>query len=931
MRRRLATAALVALTGISTNVAAVGLGRIQANSGLNEPLSARIPILSAEDVDLAQMRVGLATAEQFDRADVPRPFYLTRLDFEVERNDDGEVFVTITSERPIQEPFLDFLVNVEWSQGSLLREFTVLLDPPVYAQEQASTPSAAPSTAKAAPAESGTDEIAVEDGGAAASAPGSGGTGTGTAETSTEEATYGPVKASDTLWAIAEEVRPAGANVRQTMIALLRANPEAFIDGNINRLKRGAVLRLPDGDAATRVSDAEARREVSRQMESWRQSQETAPAEAQPQQEQAAADTQTPEGDTSGESGSAQASADADADADGQLRVVAPSSSGGESATENLAQADLEANEQNVSRLQQALTAAEEDKASLESENEDLKAELEALRTELERLEGAVNVSGGGLAEGAAAAGGAQSDTGEAGASMAADEGKAGEDTTTENVTPESGAEAATDGDAVMPGDDAAPDAMEPPGTTGMGEAADTDTAGESASDPGTASPAASDAENAVTSDDAGDGATALDDQAPADQAADEAGADSSAAESQPAESPAQPQPATTGLVGMITDMLLANRLLLLGAGGLILLALMLVMVMRRRRTDSTEGEEALTTGPTTESVSADSSDQAEEERDPIAQADFFLAYGRYESAQDVLDQALGADPDNRALRVKLLEVLARQEDRSGFEAEAQVLYTQMPAEDDPQWQEVVAWGRQVAPEHPLFGGEGKPQASAPAEDTPSFDASPDVDEPTFELPGEGEESDSAATAGESGFPAEDEAFDLDFDLEPGEGETGGRGEYADTQSDDPGAPLEFEPSSADETEDERAPERPASAESSDGLDFELPEAGDDTGVDASGSKRGETQAPADELDEFDFGDLGLDFGDDSASGDASADQATGDGEEELDEVSTKLDLARAYMDMGDAEGARSLLDEVIEEGDDTQRAEAEGLLRKAG
>lgn len=142
---------------IAGDTFALGLGEIRLNSALNEPLNADIQLVSASPEDIADLKVALASAETFDRYGLYRPLYLTRLEFTVVASgrSDGNV-IRVTSEDPMTEPFVTFLVEASWSRGRLLREYTVLLDPPVFAPppvSQSAPAVTAPSRAR--PADSG--------------------------------------------------------------------------------------------------------------------------------------------------------------------------------------------------------------------------------------------------------------------------------------------------------------------------------------------------------------------------------------------------------------------------------------------------------------------------------------------------------------------------------------------------------------------------------------------------------------------------------------------------------------------------------------------------------------------------------------------------------------------------------------------------------
>ena len=242
---------------------ALGLGNITMNSALNQPLNAEIELISVERGDLTNLVVKLGSDEDFKRVGAERAFFLTKIKFEVIRRKNGTAYVQLNTTETVTEPFLDFVVEARWPRGRLLREFTVLVDPPVLSDEApapVSQPAAA--VAQAAPAASPAQTTRPAPIRARAEmAPVSRQAG---------ELTYGPVKYNDTLYEIANQMRPGGVTVNQMMIALVRENPNAFYNGNVNQLKAGYVLRVNDPAALNALSVADASAEIERQHVEWR-------------------------------------------------------------------------------------------------------------------------------------------------------------------------------------------------------------------------------------------------------------------------------------------------------------------------------------------------------------------------------------------------------------------------------------------------------------------------------------------------------------------------------------------------------------------------------------------------------------------------------------------------------------------------------------
>jgi pilus assembly protein FimV len=281
---------------------ALGLGEIHLNSSLNEPMSAEIDLIAAGPDELGALRATLAPKDAFTRYGIDRPPFLSTLTFKVGKSKDGRDVLLVRSTESIPEPFVTFLVEVNWARGRLMREYTVLLDPPVYTPgERASTaaPVAAATTAPATTAPAETPPARSRPAPAAASpaaaapdatprhtrrsagrAPGSASSASNPPSTSSApSATAEPsgavgdtyrVGQGDTLTKIARSLHAGSkAEIDQAMIAMYRSNPDAF-GGNINILRRGAILRVPGGDEIAALNQTEAIGEVRRQMDAWR-------------------------------------------------------------------------------------------------------------------------------------------------------------------------------------------------------------------------------------------------------------------------------------------------------------------------------------------------------------------------------------------------------------------------------------------------------------------------------------------------------------------------------------------------------------------------------------------------------------------------------------------------------------------------------------
>ena len=264
MSLRLNRAWLMLALLMAGNTFALGLGDIRLNSALNEPLRADIALLSATPEELEGLKVELAGADTFARYGLDRPLYLTRLQFAVVRSgrSDGNV-VRITSQTPLTEPFVTLLVEATWSSGRLLREYTVLLDPPTFAPPPtAQSSQAVQAPSRAAPADSGQIQRTPPGDTAAPATRRAEPADSGTFDTSAGGDVQ--VQRGDTLWGIAQRVRPDNRlAINQVMLAIFEANPDAFA-GNINRLTAGAELRIPSADDIFRINRGDALSEVQR-------------------------------------------------------------------------------------------------------------------------------------------------------------------------------------------------------------------------------------------------------------------------------------------------------------------------------------------------------------------------------------------------------------------------------------------------------------------------------------------------------------------------------------------------------------------------------------------------------------------------------------------------------------------------------------------
>ncbi len=261
-------------------VEAVGLGKLTVRSGLGQPFNGEIELLSVERNEEGTLSARLASTEVFQQAKIERSLAVTSLRFAVEQKVTGEWVIKLNSAQPINDPFLDLLVEVNWPSGRLLREFTVLLDPPsaVEQQQQVSavelpalkTPVAVetPSEKAVVPAlqmEQSLGEKKTTKKTPAKALP----VAKASEEAAPKSDTYGPVKPGDTLSKIATSVKPEGVSMEQMLVSLYRANQQAFSRNNMNRLKTGQILNIPENAQVNSLDHVEATQEVRAHAANW--------------------------------------------------------------------------------------------------------------------------------------------------------------------------------------------------------------------------------------------------------------------------------------------------------------------------------------------------------------------------------------------------------------------------------------------------------------------------------------------------------------------------------------------------------------------------------------------------------------------------------------------------------------------------------------
>ena len=1072
MPRFLAAACWLCAVLLPVSAGALGLGEIDLKSALNEPFVADIPLQLDDPADLNSVNVYLASVATFERYGVSRAAYLSDFRFFLSTDDSGNGIVQVRSVRAVSEPFVTLLLEVEWPAGKLLREYTVLLDPPVFDAGAVATPvqpaespavadtppDAIPEPVAAAQPEAKLEPVAptvvptvvptvapapvmpVQEPEPLPQEPQP---LAGTETTlSLAGSTYGPVTQGQTLWGLAQELRAnSSVDINQMMLALYRTNPSAFID-NINRLKEGAILRIPDSDEIGAMTRSEAFAEAKRQHDQYGASNASVAAVqlrlVPPADEVLDSSFGAAVGEVELETSATDVpESEPAASLVGQLEAEPEESS----ALVEIEDSELEALQDRLGEqdeldagFQPALAEPEEPAETSTTESQEAPAvvppapQIDVVTTAGPAGESILDQAIG-LAEEywmwAAGllvamvlligirrrlAGGVAGKDGESGVdddfagSWDDDESDAFEPKDSLDGLADDGDSFVVDEAAQATGDESVPqfgaDLEDVPGEAA---AADTPLEPEPAIDlpfepePDVLlEPAEEDLlEATVKIEPEPESELDLDMDAlleaePESEPVPEIDVLLAEPESEPeldALLAAEPESEPSDTMPDFPEAALEPTREM--PANPIAAAIPDLPVELEVPVEDVEGLlEATLSMPAPINL-----DQA----DPVAEAEFHMAYGLYDQAADLLIQALQADQDNRELRVKLLEVYFVWENQEGFLTEARTLREIIANDSDPDWNKVLIMGKQICPDDELFSAVPSGTGVAESVDISLFsedgaDAGLDVeisgasaaddvddldldlgadfspgaetevdlslgsDSPTMESPtldGPGPESPAMETLtfkavdgampelpdiGDAGGDGDDQTVGsgavVDDDAETmiatdavASGLTIGDEDATMLSSDAELSAMEapFKPKEVDATADWPVLDEAALSEiGADDLAAALGSGVDDETVD---QLHGATEATVEQPhpDQGASG-VGLDeFADTNTMKAPGLDDLPD--EPTMTEVGTKLDLARAYIDMGDPDGARSILKEVLEEGDDSQQQEARQLL----
>ena len=726
----------VALGVSSTDASAFALGQLKVQSALGEPLRAEIDVTEMAAAEADSLKINVASADAFKNAGVPYNAALSDVKATLQRRAGGQYVVRLTGTRPLNDPFIDLLLEANGSSGRMVRDYTVLLDPPVTRQAAPSAP-ISPSTPQTgtAPAERSGQApartrrerapvapVTAPPAAAPAPAPATSAAPAPSAAapirpTSGEQVT---VQRGDTAGKIAGAYKSADVSLDQMLVALLLSNPDAFIGGNVNRIKAGAVLDLPSAAEASAILPAEAKRTItaqSRDFGAYRQRL----AENAPTANVAAAGRNA--------SGKVQANVE-----DRNATASAP-----DKLTISQGSAAARAADEKVAQARQA------------QDSNNRVAELSKNINELAKLKAAT---------GSAAAGAAPAPAPAAPGIPVPNPGVAAT-ASPAAATPAPAAAAAPVAPAAAPAAPAAPATASAPAEASAPVAAAT---------PATAPTAAAPDANASAETMPGAPAAAASAAAPA-----------------PAPKPVvKAAPPPPPVERSFLDELMENPLMLAGAALIaLLIGFLLYRVLGRRREEMSEsvflesripkdsffgasGGESVDTkhrgDSTVSSLSYSPSQLDAGDVDPVAEADVYLAYGRDLQAEEILREALRVNPDRTAIHLKLLEIHAKRRDVRAYEGLATEVH-KLTNGTGSDWNRVVEMGKDLDPGNPLYESGTARGGVSPAESAAFAGALATAAKPVAATPPAAAPAPVAAAVAAPAFVPSVAPLDFDLDL----------------------------------------------------------------------------------------------------------------------------------------------------------------------
>ncbi|MGR8980697.1 MAG: FimV/HubP family polar landmark protein [Gammaproteobacteria bacterium] len=840
----------------------LGIGSIKLHSALNQNLNAEIPLLLTPGEKVSDIKINLAPPSKFDEAGIPWSYFLSQINFETIERSDGLVVIRLSSKEALKEPFLGLLLEVSWPKGSLYREFSLLVDPPeVY--EQATVPVIALPENNSPQFDFTPPESLPET-----NSPRFNFTPSETSDTPrqrkkkprlTPSNTYGPTQKSDTLWKISERAgKQRNVSLVQMMMSIFQRNPDAFFTENINALRSGKILKIPQREAVLKLSRNQALAEYERQTAAWKNRNKAGSVEKTP-------DTKNPLGK--------------DQATENQLILAAPSE---ESVVDNAVITPGQEQTKTAGNAKNAVLASKDAAQTNISEKtpgyDVLQNQIIALQQQLSKMQEILAIKDQQLA-------------------ALQDQINARPATTTQPAAaPSTGAEEKA-APVKVPGPSSQPVKLKTTGSSAR--QANTNPESEQESD---------------------------------------------------------------------------SYYLPIGAAVLIILSVLGGIWWRKRQIDSTmddteshfapaedyhpmeqplahvarinaplDENNVFQVGPVGDESSFlseftpgdfEAFDNDEAEIDPVSEADVYLAYGRYQQAEDLMRQALVDQPDRDDCKLKLLEIFNAVENKRAFQAYAEELAASGKQSDPLFWAKVTEMGSEICPDSPLF---------STTKDTPVASATEDAGKTPVNLAkNENKLGDfSKSEPADFGTDSFDDFLQKKKTASPETSLTETDYELNDEPQNNQEIEFDLSAFAQDAVESNRLdgdlPEVLTGPEKSDiGYDFETFDFDlnsdnsqqpnlDDT--DLTGSKTDEEIALEEgfSLDK----DFNFDF-DLSEAEEQDSDQPDILGVSDLtdmDELETKLDLARAYLDMGDEVSAKDITEEVLERGSEEQKKAALKLI----
>jgi len=924
--RALNVLAAAALVLLSTGASALGLGRVNVQSVLGESLRAEIEVTSLNAEEASSLRVSLASPEAFKASGVEYNSVLSGATITLQRRADGRPVLVLTSDKVVQEPFVDVIVDFAWSTGHLTRSYTLLIDPPGRnTAAQPGTTATAPVFASpppapraAAPAPAPAPQVALAPPPAPAQAPSPAPVGRASKPAPAPKATPAPkpapaavekaapapagngggessvkVNPGDTLTSLAAANKPSGVSLDQMLVSLYRNNPSAFIDDNMNRMKSGVTLQVPGADTAKQLSTEEAHQIIQAQSADF--------AEYRHRLAGGVSTVHTDEG-----------------------KRVASGKVEAKVNDQKTASATPPADKLTLSRGSVKGGAPSEAKDSKEALKKAEAARVAELSRNVAELKDLANKKPANAPAAPAALAAPATKTPAPAPAIP-----------TPAITGHLPAPAPTPAAPVKPAPAPAPvqvAAAKPTPVPPPPPPAPAPVAKPVVAAP---APAPSIPTPAVPTP-----APAIVASAPAPAPAPVVAPPAPVRASAPARAPVAPAPAPAD--DSFLSSLMDPPYIVPGIAGLAVLLGGFLLWRKRQGGDRNKfsgetsfieskiqpdsffgasgGQRVDTRDGAANSASSSlnyslSQLDAIGDVDPVAEADVYLAYGRDLQAEEILKEAQRSDPDRLAIRTKLLEVYAKRADLKTFEAQARQLQGLTNGQGE-EWAKAQELGRQIDPTNPLYT-EGGEYAIVDTDPMPLNPLGEDSDEVTLMRP--------PAKGGD----AHDTDLPIDFDAdEPPTVQPG------DTQQ--PTRPMPAEEHDGDTTRQPHSVSADMPFEVSD-FDLEPGHVEVPTIPPAPAPARAPAPAAAGAPSiDFDFGDLSLDLDKPGHGGAAVAEESVlpeldlGGGNE-TEPMARKIELADEFRRIGDHEGARELLEEVVSKADGALKSRAQTMLDALG